>query len=590
MRISRADVERCFAQTAPKDGRKEDCFALLYLQAQLGKTAEELMHQVAWGGNDYGVDAFYIDREHRALHLYQFKWSKDQSLFKESFLRLSSGGMERIFGETGQTPDEFLHRLRSQMKQHQSEIDKVLIEFVFSGDPAAAERSVVLDSLREDLESKKILIDQFFQGRKVDLRFEYRSNEGREATVSHVKKTFQYSIAFQSTLPFRTPDNQNMMYVGLVRVMDLYGMYREMGQRFFERNIRAGLSADRSANRSIRQALTEIVLQEKGSPEVFAFNHNGMTISVESIQADATGQVVLVEPRVLNGAQTIASLDKFVRDNEKSSALKKNEPRLQAIRVLCRIVHATGPDARDFISSVTIYNNKQNRVDPWNLHANDLIQLSFQDKFAKDLRVYYERQQKVFENLTGAELEEMGVEEYKAIELKKLAQTFLAIQGEVDKMSHLGEVFESKKLYDSTFRESYLHADSAKILLAYKIQYRLRKILSEIIEKGPTKYGYIMNAKELVWALLVQGVLNDEDLPKLGERYGSKLRMEKDYTDYLMKLASKKVRFILTDVVDDKESKEMIENGRYGFLRTKAIYDKAMDSAHKLEKWTKKSI
>jgi AIPR protein len=592
MVVTRADVERCFDQDAPKDGRKEDCFSLLYLQGEFGKSAEELSPYVAWGGNDFGLDAFYIDKERRELHLYQFKWSKDQSLFKESFQRLTSTGIEHVFGAVPQDQDQFLLRLRSQLRENASGIDRVLIQFVFNGDPAAAERSAVLDSLREDMESKKSFIDRFFEDRKVDLRFEYRSNETMaSAAAAHVRQTFQYTIPFQSTLPFGTSDNQHKMYVGFAKLMDMYGMYKEMGHRFFERNIRSGLSSDRSANRSIRQALGDIVLHKKGSPEEFAFNHNGMTISVEGIQTGASpGEVVLIEPRLLNGAQTIASLDKFLRDHERSPALKRNAERLQSIRILCRIVHSTGPGARDFVTSVTIYNNKQNRVDPWNLHANDLIQLSFQDKFAKDLKIYYERQEKIFGSLTGTELEEMGIEEYKAIELKKLAQTFLAVQGAVDKMSHMGEVFESKKLYESTFRESYLHADSSKILLAYKIQYRLRKMLNEILEKGPTKYGYITNARELIWALLVQGVLNDDDLPQLMERYGKKLRMEKDYSDYLMGLSSRKVRFILGDVVEDAASLSLIANGKYGFLRTKATYERAMDIAGKREKWTKKSL
>src|SRR5580693_4565866 len=114
MRITRAEVERCFAQTAPKDARKEDCFALLYLEGEFGKSPDEILPHVAWGGNDYGIDAYYIDGERKTLHIYQFKWSKDYALFKESFLRLASSGIELIFGSnTGQGVDEFLARLRS---------------------------------------------------------------------------------------------------------------------------------------------------------------------------------------------------------------------------------------------------------------------------------------------------------------------------------------------------------------------------------------------------------------------------------------------------------------------------------------------
>ena len=63
-------------------GRREESFALLYLTRRFGVTVEEVAHQVAFGGNDYGVDAYYLDRRARNLYLYQFKWTEDYSQFK----------------------------------------------------------------------------------------------------------------------------------------------------------------------------------------------------------------------------------------------------------------------------------------------------------------------------------------------------------------------------------------------------------------------------------------------------------------------------------------------------------------------------
>ena len=84
---------------------------------------------------------------------------------------------------------------------------------------------------------------------------------------------------------------------------------------------------------------------------------------------------------------------------------------------------------------VAINNNRQNPVKPWNLHANDMIQLELQDKLREDLGLYYERQEQAFSNLTPEDLEEMEIQEGKALELLKLAQTFLASDGELDRMS-----------------------------------------------------------------------------------------------------------------------------------------------------------
>ena len=81
---------------------------------------------------------------------------------------------------------------------------------------------------------------------------------------------------------------------------------------------------------------------------------------------------------------------------------------LEQIHVMCRIITDAVPE---FVTTVTINNNRQNPVDPWNLHANDMIQLEMQDKFRDDLGVYYERQERAFENLSDDDLEEQGITE-----------------------------------------------------------------------------------------------------------------------------------------------------------------------------------
>ena len=79
-------------------GCKNDYFALLYMTKKFRCRADEIAHQVAFGGNDYGLDGYYIDPVARNLYLYQFKWSENHNLFKESMEQLAKKGMERFFG------------------------------------------------------------------------------------------------------------------------------------------------------------------------------------------------------------------------------------------------------------------------------------------------------------------------------------------------------------------------------------------------------------------------------------------------------------------------------------------------------------
>ena len=590
MEITKKELEKAFADYGSKyGGCLEDYFALLYLAKEFARSPNEIYQHVAFGGNDYGIDAFYIDLNRRNLYLYQFKWSEDHRLFQASFERLISKGMERVFGNPLQDPDQnqLLLQIKSALNENKAVIDHVLIRFVFNGDPSLAEQSSVLDSLREDLESKKYLVDSYF-GRQVELTFQFLSNKTKKlAGLAHTKKTHQYYITFDESISSKTEKGEQMR-IGFIPLMDLFGMYREMGNRFFERNIRAGLSPDKPPNRAMRRALADIVVEEKEPPDVFEFNHNGVTLAAEQLIGN-NGKFLVVEPRLLNGAQTLTSLTKFLKDNEGNPALEKNENLLKSIRVIGKIIWSA---PANFITNVTVCNNKQNPVLPWNLRANDLIQLRLQDKFANDLQIYYERQEGAFKNMSDNDLERLGVDstQGKPLQITKLAQTFLAVQGEIDRMSRMPDIFEKMRTYHDTFRDSYLHSDSRKILLAYKIHFRLNRILWAIEEKGENKYFYMTRARNLVWALLVQGLLNDSDLASLCERFGTQIVMEVDYTEFIKKIASTRVRFIVSEAVKDNHSQKMIREEKYSFLRTKAVYQRCMDIAHKKYDWKKRTF
>lgn len=589
MSITQQELDQAFSDYEKKyGGRKEDYFALLYLSKEYNCPIEELEQQVAFGGNDYGIDAFHFDKERHNLYIFQFKWSENHNLFKESFKRLKSAGIERVFGNSlqDQNQNQLLIKLKSIINENYEIIDHVLIYFIFNGDPESAEKSSVLDSLREDLEAKKHIIDGFFGSRQVKLTFQFISNKSKKfGAYTHTKRTHKYKINIEEKIKKETATGE-VQHVCFVKLMDLYRMYLEMGQRFFERNIRAGLSADKPPNREIRKSLANIVLKMAEKPDVFAFNHNGVTISAENLDFE-NGSTFITEPRILNGAQTLTSLAKFMEENEKNPLIKKNENLLESIYVLAKIIRA---NSDEFIINVTICNNRQNPVESWNLRANDLLQCEFQDKFQNELHIYYERQEKAFENIFIKELENRDITQQKAIQIKPLAQAFLACQGEIDRMSRLSEVFENDNTYRNTFRDSYLHGDVRKILLVYKIHFRLRRIIREILERGQNKYYYLTNARNLIWALLIQAIFNDERLNEYCEQYGTQIYMEADFTEILNSLASRRVRPIISKVVENKQYKEMIENDKFSFLRTKEMYRRCMNIAYDRFGWNKKSF
>jgi hypothetical protein len=590
MAVSVKDIDQAFVTHSNKySGCKEDYFAAVYLSREFKLPIEEVLDQIAFGNSDYGFDAFHVDVQRRNLYLFQFKWSENHQLFKDSLKRMIKDGMERVFGNPHQDQQQnvFLVRLRNALHENQAVIDRVYIQLVFNGDQEVAEQSASLDNLREDLESKKYLIDGRFSGRDVDLSIQFLSNKThRKPTKPVAWKTHKYDVDLSNPLHAEGSAGE-LLHVGYLRLMDLYRMHKEMGQRLFERNIRSGLSADRPANRELKRTLGRIVLDQKEDPRGFLFNHNGVTIAAQQL-AFENGHATIVEPRVLNGAQTVTTLVRFMEENADHPALKKAGDRLEAVRVLAKVI-SQASDER--IVGVTICNNRQNPVEPWNLRASDEIQTQLQDKFRHDVGIFYARQENAFEQLTNEDLEELGIEEaYKAIEIRRLAQTFLAVQGEIDKMSRMPDVFEDEKVYRSTFRESYLSASTRRIVLAYKIQYRLNRLIREITEKGEKKYAYLNRCRNLVWGLLVQALLNDSKLSTFEEQYGQSLAVEADFAERLKQLASTRVRFIISETLKDERSRALLNEERYSFLRTKAMFDRCMNTAYEKYKWTKRPL
>lgn len=260
---------------------------------------------------------------------------------------------------------------------------------------------------------------------------------------------------------------------------------------------------------------------------------------------------------------------------------------LDAMCVLCRVVTDATPD---FVTSVTINNNRQNWVKPWNLRANDMIQLELQEKFRDDLNLYYERQENAFENLSDEDLDEMGIVPGRAIELFKLGRTFLVVDGDLDKLNRYQEVFEDDKLYAQVFSEARKKADSRKIVLCYKVERRLKQFLRDILQMGQNKYEFVKKGRNLLWALLCQGMLNDSKLDQRAEQWGQTLSVESDFVEWVSGIATTRARMILKDLVEDKQYSQKVAEGNFNFFRTNATYKRAMEFGYKRFKWIERKL
>ena len=158
-------------------------------------------------------------------------------------------------------------------------------------------------------------------------------------------------------------------------------------------------------------------------------------------------------------------------------------------------------------------------------------------------------------------------------------------------MSHLREVFEDQTLYDNTFKKSYLAADVADIVLAYKAGLMIAPIIRHMEEKAPQwMFLPTRRSRNLVWALLIQGILNDAKRPANRESFGTGLRRERDYADYLSGIACNRILPILKEVFSSDVNKEKITANRFDFVQSKETYRRCMAAAEVRFKWRKLSL
>lgn len=569
-------------------GTRDDYFGLLYVEQEHKVPRERAINQIAFGGNDLGIDGFHFNDAQRNLYIFQFKYSESYTQFKKPLQRLISEGIERAFGTPRKedSKSQIITQLRSCLIENRALIDQVCFRFVFTGDPEKAERSAVLDKLREDLENKKYLLDQFFGGRQVGLVVEFRSASGRVGAVTNPRQTLTFEVPLADSILAYGPAGEEM-HMGLIRLVDLNQMHRELGSRFFDSNIRYGLGENKAVNRAISRALKQVVIDRSEEPAAFSFNHNGITLFAEQVER-LDGKVRLTAPRLLNGVQTVMTVSGFLESNESTPKFADGKKVLDALRVPCKII--TKADQK-FVTRVTVNNNRQNPVEPWNLHANDLIQLELQDKLRTDLGIYYERQENAFGQLSVDDLEDFGIkEEAKALQLLKLTQTFLLTDGFISRLAEMRRVFEEDRIYDHTFRQGRLKADSRHILLCYKVQFRLRKLAREIEQKGQNKYFFINRARYLLWALVCQGLLNHEKLDALAQDYGGSMAVSAGYSELLAWLATARVRLLLSDLMEIGMYTEKVHEGNLSFLRTDRAFDQCMESAKQKWGWAHKKL
>jgi hypothetical protein len=157
----------------------------------------------------------------------------------------------------------------------------------------------------------------------------------------------------------------------------------------FARNVRLDLGArDEIAEGRPKTVNEEIRDTFRDHPEEFVYSNNGITLLCEKMDPRINSdEVVIVNPRVVNGSQTLHSIRRVV------------EPSTTA-RVLVKIIQVALPAGpavgealerrREIIRQISTRTNRQNPIKKWNLVSNDEYQNDLASTFKK-WGLFYQR-------------------------------------------------------------------------------------------------------------------------------------------------------------------------------------------------------
>ena len=571
-------------------GTMDEILALRWLETEHAIVHERALHQVAFGlSQDLGVHGFHLDQARETLILFVCNSTKYVSDFAGPLNRFCTHGLAALFTDRKDLIDSlfdpqepikgsqrFVSQFQSLVDESKSLIRVVNIRLVFFGQPESASTATIIGNFQEDIRHQRRLIDLRFPGQVVEVTSTVKSADG-SSTVPDKLKGYRRQIAMANHVETSGPDGQ-LMQIGTVSLWQLLEIYRDLGIRFLSRNVRASLTVSTGSNQALSKAFREVA-DGTSPPEFFLFRHNGVTLTASACQL-MEGGLDLYEPQLLNGAQTVTTLVSVCADLTKRKEMTREvEKRLKKLFVIGRVIsNAT----RSFVTSVAIASNRQNPIMPWHLRAHDDVQSLLQSWFLDRLGLYYEVQEKAFDTMSEDERQALGVlEGDKCIDIRKLAQTFLAADGLIDKMQQMKAVFEDDDFYAKTFHQVRTQCAPEDVVFCYKIERRIRKMLTLL--GGSDKYSFVKSARSLIWSLLSQAYLNSNGREKLGATHGRSLVATGGFTEVVEGLASTRVKPLLVWIANHSEYVDQVKAERYGFLGTRKVFDQSMGIAR--DKW-----
>ncbi len=322
---------------------------------------ENILNSICDGTHDKGVDAVILDPIEKKVKIIQSKFERagNKTQFSENDIKLF-GGVRDYF----QNRRAFNAAMRSA-----NPVALRLMNSAFDGIcKKQYSLQLIFITTHKNIPGVEDLINEVmgFKTNEFSVydysRVMYLLNEkmrGFTPSLGHYHLPYKdEDKIIVRTFPFKS-------WVFTVPIEALCNMANKYHDNLFRKNVRdfLGLSV---CNKGIRQTLKE-------NPSNFWYYNNGISILCDEANMNVENKYIrLVNPQVINGCQTVRSIEKFRGELQGD--------------VLVRVIEAK---SHEFMNALTLYQNSSNPVDKRDLKSNDPIQVRLKTEF-KIQGYYYE--------------------------------------------------------------------------------------------------------------------------------------------------------------------------------------------------------
>lgn len=440
-------------------------FIYLYFESEFNiSDFSSIESYITEGGNDGGLDAYYIDNPKKIIYLIQSKFRKNK--FENKLIsadELAKMEVERILLGRDDYFDKNGNKLpfNSKIKKFQETIS-VLENY---------EKKVIILANVKKPNGKDLYSEKTIKKLIGDYKFEiFNFEKSYNKTVFSLCSGTNYDPE-EITITIDVPENIKEMVdkniktsIGAVRTIVLFVPTLEIAKimekyknAILLHNPRNYLSLEKNeVNKKISNSLTG------NQSNDFSILNNGITILANNIKIDRKDgiekeDIIITAPQLINGAQTAFTLSRILNKNT-----NQNKKFFVGKEVLLRIIEINDSKLKQsFVEKISDATNQQTKIIEADRRSNDPIQIGIQQDLFNKFGYFYARKKGEFDNgLTNKYLDKELI-----IDREILVKSFIAYSGKAS---------EARRSSNSLFRVNDFkyyfgkNLDIKKVFLSYQ--------------------------------------------------------------------------------------------------------------------------